>query len=110
CMSFLSSTRRHTSFSRDWSSDVCSSDLTRPGTTGSQQTSGHLARRQTSPALGLALSVLAEAAVLGSWRFVCSLFGALLLVLLAEIGRASCRERGVSLLVCGSVWRTDQRR
>src|SRR5690606_40118514 len=25
--SFLSSRRRHTSFSRDWSSDVCSSDL-----------------------------------------------------------------------------------
>src|SRR5690606_39815164 len=24
---FLSSSRRHTSFSRDWSSDVCSSDL-----------------------------------------------------------------------------------
>src|SRR5690606_39384739 len=24
---FYSSTRRHTSFSRDWSSDVCSSDL-----------------------------------------------------------------------------------
>src|SRR5690606_39776782 len=27
---FFSSTRRHTSFSRDWSSDVCSSDLARP--------------------------------------------------------------------------------
>src|SRR5690606_39560944 len=27
---FFSSRRRHTSFSRDWSSDVCSSDL-RPG-------------------------------------------------------------------------------
>src|SRR5690606_40051458 len=26
-MFFLSSRRRHTSFSRDWSSDVCSSDL-----------------------------------------------------------------------------------
>src|SRR5690606_39343966 len=26
-VSFLSSRRRHTSFSRDWSSDVCSSDL-----------------------------------------------------------------------------------
>src|SRR5690606_41094840 len=26
---FFSSRRRHTSFSRDWSSDVCSSDLTR---------------------------------------------------------------------------------
>src|SRR5690606_41137595 len=28
---FFSSRRRHTSFSRDWSSDVCSSDLFLPG-------------------------------------------------------------------------------
>src|SRR5690606_39916976 len=28
---FLSSRRRHTSFSRDWSSDVCSSDLPEAG-------------------------------------------------------------------------------
>src|SRR5690606_41182907 len=28
---FFSSRRRHTRFSRDWSSDVCSSDLDRPG-------------------------------------------------------------------------------
>src|SRR5690606_40221438 len=27
---FFSSRRRHTRFSRDWSSDVCSSDLTKP--------------------------------------------------------------------------------
>src|SRR5690606_40539192 len=27
CLFFFSSRRRHTSFSRDWSSDVCSSDL-----------------------------------------------------------------------------------
>src|SRR5690606_40024005 len=27
---FFSSRRRHTRFSRDWSSDVCSSDLTNP--------------------------------------------------------------------------------
>src|SRR5207302_4946964 len=27
CMFFFSSRRRHTRFSRDWSSDVCSSDL-----------------------------------------------------------------------------------
>src|SRR5690606_40255902 len=27
CCFFFSSRRRHTSFSRDWSSDVCSSDL-----------------------------------------------------------------------------------
>src|SRR5690606_39985955 len=30
CSFFFSSRRRHTSFSRDWSSDVCSSDLPRP--------------------------------------------------------------------------------
>src|SRR5690606_40728202 len=29
CFFFFSSRRRHTRFSRDWSSDVCSSDLTR---------------------------------------------------------------------------------
>src|SRR5690606_40239438 len=28
CFFFFSSRRRHTRFSRDWSSDVCSSDLT----------------------------------------------------------------------------------
>src|SRR5690606_39730469 len=28
---FFSSRRRHTRFSRDWSSDVCSSDLSEPG-------------------------------------------------------------------------------
>src|SRR5690606_39692971 len=31
---FFSSRRRHTRFSRDWSSDVCSSDLTWSDTTG----------------------------------------------------------------------------
>src|SRR5690606_40509421 len=32
---FFSSRRRHTRFSRDWSSDVCSSDLGRPTVNGS---------------------------------------------------------------------------
>src|SRR5436309_4586473 len=31
CFFFFSSRRRHTRFSRDWSSDVCSSDLQRAG-------------------------------------------------------------------------------
>src|SRR5690606_39889138 len=31
CYFFFSSRRRHTRFSRDWSSDVCSSDLVRHG-------------------------------------------------------------------------------
>src|SRR2546429_1039833 len=33
---FFSSRRRHTRCSRDWSSDVCSSDLTNRGSLGSQ--------------------------------------------------------------------------
>src|SRR5690606_40379550 len=32
---FFSSRRRHTRFSRDWSSDVCSSDLSKPNPTAS---------------------------------------------------------------------------
>src|SRR2546429_2456613 len=35
---FFSSRRRHTRCSRDWSSDVCSSDLTRCGGTGKLRT------------------------------------------------------------------------
>src|SRR5690606_41154616 len=35
CFFFFSSRRRHTRFSRDWSSDVCSSDLLSNMTTGS---------------------------------------------------------------------------
>src|SRR3712207_5880668 len=31
CVFFFSSRRRHTRYWRDWSSDVCSSDLARPG-------------------------------------------------------------------------------
>src|SRR5438445_5250897 len=33
---FFSSRRRHTRYWRDWSSDVCSSDLTRPGRVGNR--------------------------------------------------------------------------
>src|SRR5690606_39522780 len=46
---FFSSRRRHTSFSRDWSSDVCSSDLVMPaggdgvqvGVVGALRVGGH---------------------------------------------------------------------
>src|SRR5690606_39333480 len=34
CIFFFSSRRRHTRFSRDWSSDVCSSDLGNPNPCG----------------------------------------------------------------------------
>src|SRR5690606_12103366 len=40
---FFSSRRRHTRFSRDWSSDVCSSDLTIPRTVSERVRSGYIA-------------------------------------------------------------------
>src|SRR5690606_40706967 len=72
CSFFFSSRRRHTRFSRDWSSDVCSSDLD--------------------------LSDFAPTAVAKSLRSaelrVSSLsLSALPPITTGEIGRASCRER-----------------
>src|SRR5690606_40314273 len=86
---FFSSRRRHTRFSRDWSSDVCSSDLamssSRASSTMSNSCSSVTAIKTLpcypTPLLttfgGDHLLVLALAAHPG----------------LAKIGRASCRER-----------------
>src|SRR5690606_40976229 len=53
---FFSSRRRHTRFSRDWSSDVCSSDLVRaPGL-------GPGAHRGRGQALGQPLKLVADTA------------------------------------------------
>src|SRR3989440_8720100 len=77
CALFFSSRRRHTRSDRDWSSDVCSSDLERAAT--------------------LYNEVIAAAS-----DFAPAYFGRLLVVaqtnptertLREEIGRASCRER-----------------
>src|SRR5205809_6829523 len=72
---FFSSRRRHTRCSRDWSSDVCSSDLLRRRSgPGSDRCAARAGRRAASrPARDrLRLSALA-------WG--------------RKIGRASCRER-----------------
>src|SRR5690606_40815779 len=45
---FFSSRRRHTRFSRDWSSDVCSSDLGRGEGSGNAGTSGRGHKGQKS--------------------------------------------------------------
>src|SRR5690606_40948499 len=83
---FFSSRRRHTSFSRDWSSDVCSSDLGDPDV-----------RRQAEAIPSFLFNLFAAAAEVPTARVIITLatgqdaFGK---ETTEEIGRASCRERG----------------
>src|SRR5690606_40604016 len=90
---------RHTRFSRDWSSDVCSSDLYRFYTQGSafhwktHFTPGEMAAYYTSDK---ELSALTSHRIglEASRAFALDELGSKLnAVLLLEIGRASCRER-----------------
>src|SRR5690606_40369492 len=85
---FFSSRRRHTRFSRDWSSDVCSSDLDKLYHVGIR-----------SP---IKRSTLADANERRDWRIYAEFAQRLIaqarkLYAEEEIGRASCRERGVDL-------------
>src|SRR5207245_5789141 len=101
---FFSSRRRHTRCYRDWSSDVCSSDL------------GCNSVVATKLALALCDVVLSEAgfgADLGAEKFFdikCRAAGlnpeAAIVVASVQIGRASCRERvwvGVGGCVVGKI-------
>src|SRR5699024_12034231 len=102
--SFLfSSRRRHTRSKRDWSSDVCSSDLARRFR-GEEMTGFRLpgpARLQQGGGAGAGIAVpvghgahleLAQRAVVAMLRHEPS-----------EIGRASCRERGEIAAMAGTV-------
>src|SRR5207249_7522865 len=90
---FFSSRRRHTISKRDWSSDVCSSDLIKivheelVTTLGGE--TGKLAMSSKPP------TVVMLAGLQGSGKTTAA--GKLARLLVAEgrkIGRASCRERG----------------
>src|SRR5690606_41889766 len=82
---FFSSRRRHTRFSRDWSSDVCSSDL---GPNGAGKTTAvRLLLGLTRPTTGTARLFGEDPTSLNARRRT----GVMLQV--AKIGRASCRER-----------------
>src|SRR5690606_39296245 len=91
---FFSSRRRHTSFSRDWSSDVCSSDLTRLGVRGGD---GQRALLLVGEFLGDLLDAFDLAQdfpgrgndALPRWRHAGQVFA----TAREEIGRASCRAR-----------------
>src|SRR5690606_41038991 len=88
---FFSSRRRHTRFSRDWSSDVCSSDLAIGKHADAAQEIEHA--RRLDPR---SLSATAAAGMVYFYagdlkRAVDECDRALAL---DQIGRASCRERG----------------
>src|SRR5690606_40998608 len=95
CLFFFSSRRRHTRFSRDWSSDVCSSDLA----DAPQDFEHALAALATGGALAAGFVLREGEEVLGDVDH------AVVFVHddhAAEIGRASCRER-VLISVVGGV-------
>src|SRR5256885_10898760 len=84
---FFSSRRRHTRLQGDWSSDVCSSDLTVCPTTRNEVGSGRGANRADTVRAWL------PPALEGDFH---SAFGSSVLeefVAAHKIGRASCRER-----------------
>src|SRR5207302_2241952 len=89
---FFSSRRRNTSFSRDWSSDVCSSDLPADEQAALAGERMHPHDRVRGLVLGrdepLAPGLFGRVDVLGRD---------------GKIGRASCRERVWSLAVDGTV-------
>src|SRR5699024_11872202 len=85
----LSSRRRHTSSKRDWSSDVCSSDLT---TRARAVTTKILATAMVAPMAteGRTLAPTVMAAIPTSTAEAPTI---MVQTPMAEIGRASCRER-----------------
>src|SRR5690606_39379216 len=102
---FFSSRRRHTRFSRDWSSDVCSSDL--------QVFQSAATLRRKLETCELERKTYAEAAQKASQtvgQMQEQLVQSQKLAMLgqvAEIGRASCRERVESRVGLGC-WKTKK--
>src|SRR5690606_40857257 len=89
---FFSSRRRHTRFSRDWSSDVCSSDLQPSESFLSRYMKAREKSRVTGPfpyESKFSADNLVASLVIDPLRGM----GVLLETQMNEIGRAACRER-----------------
>src|SRR2546430_7096492 len=85
---FFSSRRRHTRFDCDWSSDVCSSDLSLEDGGGVPASAPGRARTARQAQAGVSrLMNRALAPALAAWLALTGLTD------VTEIGRASCRER-----------------
>src|SRR5690606_40228821 len=96
---FFSSRRRHTRFSRDWSSDVCSSDLALA--TWARDAKSDVKEKVLGHGFGAsrigAASIGDVARRFYPYRITPSAAASMLWDI--EIGRASCRERG-EIAVC----------
>src|SRR5690606_40530837 len=100
---FFSSRRRHTRFSRDWSSDVCSSDLYastvrseyRGQPVGVMHACGHDMHVAILMGVAQALAGMRDE-LAGEVMFIFQPAEE------GQIGRASCRERGVTAEVIGA--------
>src|SRR5699024_12168329 len=90
---FFSSRRRHTRSKRDWSSDVCSSDLTVvvPGRNAPIRFTEALGRVSYQPrSFSITLSMLGSREKFNQRK---DILANLYAGQLCQIGRASCRER-----------------
>src|SRR5206468_8344728 len=100
---FFSSRRRHTRSDRDWSSDVCSSDLDRAGGGDVEALDDTFDRKSRDFVAGVA-GEAAHALALGAEHQGHAAAGEERPgQRLAEIGRASCRERVEISVVAGSL-------
>src|SRR5690606_40942096 len=103
---FFSSRRRHTRFSRDWSSDVCSSDLPEV-----EQLSGVSAATAKRVLCDHALDVLGAHLRADRLPEVPAVMRKMLSIEEeAQIGRASCRERVEVSGVAGAVQKNNPAR
>src|SRR5690606_39448943 len=107
---FISSSRRHTRFSRDWSSDVCSSDLAE---VPAPHRLPELLAAHTAQHLRVVHADVAHLPLLGVPRDPAETLD----VRQLKIGRASCRERTATAGNAGPVkekpkrmpWQTRKR-
>src|SRR5207253_7640361 len=92
---FFSSRRRHTRWPRDWSSDVCSSDLGEAEVAGRIAHLGELGAWKMLGDFGILREQL-EQRLAGGGDFAADVVDEVVGALaseMREIGRASCRER-----------------
>src|SRR5690606_39635311 len=99
---FFSSRRRHTRFSRDWSSDVCSSDLVLLAASGDIGPNDPVPMEYVGQAIKW-VTMHEVGHTLGLRHNFRSSFDTPLEKLTDQIGRASCRERGYISVVGGSL-------